>query len=117
MAIDLSPLRKLSGYIGAALVDSDSGMMIARDGGGDLNLEVAAAANTEVVRAKRRAIEELELDESIEDILITLGKQFHVLRPVPSNQALFIYAVVDRRNGNLALTRVNMKSVAEKIKV
>jgi predicted regulator of Ras-like GTPase activity (Roadblock/LC7/MglB family) len=117
MAIDLTPLRKLSGFIGACLVDSDSGMLVAKEGGGSLDLEVAAAANTEVVRAKRRAMEELDLDDKIEDILISLGSQYHVIRLVPANEGFFVYSAVDRNNGNLALTRVAMKSVAEKIKM
>jgi predicted regulator of Ras-like GTPase activity (Roadblock/LC7/MglB family) len=115
--MDLTPLRKLSGFIGACLVDSDSGMLLAKEGGGALDLEVAAAANTEVVRAKRRAMEELDLDDKIEDILITLGSQFHIIRLLPSNDAFFLYSAVDRNNGNLALARVTMKSVADKVKV
>jgi predicted regulator of Ras-like GTPase activity (Roadblock/LC7/MglB family) len=115
--MDLTPLRKLSGFIGCCLVDSDSGMLLAKEGGGDLDLEVAAAANTEVVRAKRRAMEELDLDDRIEDILITLGSQFHIIRPLPSNDAFFVYAAVGRDSGNLALARVTMKGVAEKVKV
>ena len=118
MAMDLTPLRKLSGFIGGCLVDSDSGMLMAKEGGnGDFDLEVAAAANTEVVRAKRRAMEELELDDKIEDILITLGTQFHIIRLLPSNDAFFLYSAIDRESGNLALARVAMRGVAEKVKV
>jgi predicted regulator of Ras-like GTPase activity (Roadblock/LC7/MglB family) len=117
MAMDLAPLTKLSGFIGACLVDSDSGMKMAKEGGGNFDLEVAAAANTEVVRAKRRAMEELHLDDKIEDILISLGNQYHVISLVPSNESLFIYPAVDRDKGNLALAKVTMKTVANKMKV
>ena len=118
MAMDLAPLTKLNGFIGTCLVDSDSGMLMAKEGGGNaFDLEVAAAANTEVVRAKRRAMEELDLDDQIEDILISLGNQYHVISLVPNNEALFVYTAVDRDKGNLALTRVTMKNVAKKIKI
>ena len=51
----LEKLQKVDGFVGAALVDSESGMTLGMLGGGAaLNLEVAAAGNTEVVRAKRR---------------------------------------------------------------
>src|SRR4051794_21937731 len=52
--VKLEKLNEIAGFVGAALVDSDSGMALGMLGGGPINLEVAAAGNTEVVRAKRR---------------------------------------------------------------
>ena len=102
----LEKLRAMDGYVGSALVDSDSGMALGIDGGGGaLNLEVAAAGNTEVVRAKRKTMKSLNLNENIEDILITLGKQYHIIRPVVAKKGLFFYLVLDRARVNLALAR------------
>ncbi|RYZ12710.1 MAG: hypothetical protein EOO70_09005, partial [Myxococcaceae bacterium] len=78
----LEKIAQIDGFIGVALVDSDSGMMLGAVGGSDaLNLEVAAAGNTQVVRAKRKAMGSLNLRDEIEDILVTLGKQYHLIRP------------------------------------
>mgnify|MGYP001940653311 FL=1 len=79
-------------------------------GGTELNLELAAAGNTEVVRAKRRIAEQLGLNDTIEDILITLSKQYHLLRPLESNGALFLYVVLDRAKANLAMARHELKA-------
>lgn len=108
--LNLEGLNTLAGFIGAALVDSDSGMALATVGGGSIDLEVAAAGNTEVVRAKRRVAEQLKLGDTIEDILITLGKQYHLIRPLESNPALFLYVVLDRSRANLAMARHEVKA-------
>ncbi|HTU57183.1 MAG TPA: hypothetical protein VMF89_02100, partial [Polyangiales bacterium] len=69
----LAKILQLDGAIGACIVDSNSGMMLGAEGSSNtINLEVAAAGNTEVVRAKRRTMKNLNLKDGIEDILITL---------------------------------------------
>src|SRR5262245_44463998 len=101
----LPKLMEIDGCTGCCIVDSNSGMMLGASGGGPLNLEIAAAGNTEVVRAKRKTMKALTLSDSIEDILITLGKQYHVIRPLSVNDGLFIYLVLDRNKANLAMAR------------
>lgn len=108
--LTLEKLTSLAGFVGAALVDTDSGMALAMQGGGDINLELAAAGNTEVVRAKRRVADQLGLSDSIEDILITLSGQYHLIRPLESNAMLFLYLVLDRNKANLAMARHELKS-------
>jgi hypothetical protein len=101
----LPKLMEIDGCIGCCIVDSNSGMMLGAAGGGSMNLEVAAAGNTEVVRSKRKTMKALALNDQIEDMLITLGKQYHLLRPLSTNDALFIYVVLDKSKANLAMAR------------
>jgi len=106
---NLERLRAIDGYQGSCLVDSESGMTLGADGGSStLNLEIAAAANTEVVRAKRKAMKALGLKDEIEDILITLGKQYHIIRPLRARPAVFFYVAVDRARANLAMARLTI---------
>jgi len=107
----LEKLNSLAGFVGAALVDGDSGMALAMAGGGNINLELAAAGNTEVVRAKRRVATSLGLSDSIEDILITLDTQYHLIRPLESNPILFLYVIMDRSKANLAMSRHELKAM------
>ena len=113
---NLSKLENIEGFVGAALSDSDSGMCIGFLGGGSsINLEVAAAANTEVVRSKRKAMKALNIRDDIEDILISLGKQYHLIRPVRSRPALFYYLVLDRQRSNLAMARYALAEIEREL--
>lgn len=115
---NLERLRGLDGYLGSALVDSESGMTLGTDGtGGGLNLEVAAAGNTEVVRAKRKAMRNLGIKDEIEDILITLGKQYHVIRPLRARGAVFYYVVLDRARSNLAMARMGIADTEKSLEI
>jgi uncharacterized 2Fe-2S/4Fe-4S cluster protein (DUF4445 family) len=111
----LKEAMSIDGALGVALVDWDSGMSLGTLGGGKyLDLEVAAAGNTEVVRAKMRAIESLRINDTIEDILITLTKQYHLIRLLKNSQqehGLFLYLALDRAKSNLALARHSLRQI------
>ena len=106
--ISLESLNDIDGFIAAALVDSDSGLSLAAIGNG-IDLELAAAGNTEVIRAKRKTVKVLNLQDQIEDVLITLGKQYHIIRPLETNDNLFLYVVLDRSKSNLAMARHELR--------
>ncbi len=106
----LSSIMSIDGAICAALVDSKSGMVLGQAGSG-VDMELAAAGNTEVVRAKLRTMDSLKLNDTIDDILITLGKQYHIIRPSVANLGLFLYVVLDKGRSNLALARRKVQEV------
>jgi hypothetical protein len=113
-------MSSIDGAIGVALVDYNSGMALGTLGGGDtLDLNVAAAGNTDVVRAKLRAIEMLNLGEAIEDILITLSSQYHLIRPLTSRsgKGLFLYLALDRNRANLAMARHQLRRIESELEV
>lgn len=117
----LKECMSIAGALGVALVDYESGMSLGTSGGGDwLSLEVAAAGNTDVVRSKLRVISALGLNDTIEDILITLHRQYHLIRlmgSVSSRNSLFLYLVLDREQANLALARHYLKRIESDLQV
>ena len=110
----LKEIMEIDGAIGVALVDHTSGMALGTVGGGkELDLTVAAAGNTDVIRAKMRTIELLNLNERIEDILITLDTQYHLIRPITgrSGSGLFLYLALNKDRANLALARRQLQQI------
>lgn len=106
----MDELMTIDGALCAAVVDSNSGMILGSIGTG-VDLEVAAAGNTEVVRAKNKTMRALGLNDIIEDILITLGKQYHIIRPSSRKEGVFIYFVLDKQRSNLAMARRKTQDV------
>jgi hypothetical protein len=120
VAQQLKAAMEIEGAIGVALVDFDSGLTLGTEGGGpDLDLEVAAAGNTEVIKAKMKALRRLGIDENIEDILMTLKSQLHFIRLISGEggEGLFIYLVLDRERSNLALARRELQNVERNLVV
>ena len=112
----LASIMTIDGCIAAALVDSNSGLVLGKAGSG-IDLDLAGAGNTEVVRAKMKAMKSLKLNESIEDILITLGTQYHIIRPMKNKEGLFIYVVLLKDRANLALARMKTADVEKDLSV
>ncbi|MFB7669230.1 hypothetical protein ACFC1R_35840 [Kitasatospora sp. NPDC056138] len=113
-------MSSIEGTIGVALVDYGSGMALGTLGGeGTIDLNVAAAGNTDVVRAKARTMEMLKLNDTIEDMLITLSGQYHVIRPLTSRsgKGLFLYLALDRNRANLAMARHQLRRIEAELEV
>ncbi|MBM9617357.1 hypothetical protein [Streptomyces zhihengii] len=116
----LKEAMTIEGSVGVALVDYTSGMALGTLGGGkDLDLTVAAAGNTDVIRAKLRAMDMLGLKEEIEDVLITLGSQYHLIRLLrgKGGNGLFLYIVLDKGRSNLAMARHQLKRVEAELEL
>ncbi|MEW2529397.1 hypothetical protein [Streptomyces sp. NPDC047071] len=113
-------MTAIDGTLGAALVDYSSGMALGTLGGSkELDLSVAAAGNTDVVRAKVRTMEMLGLKGEIEDVLITLSDQYHLIRLLKSrnNSGLFLYLALDKDKANLAMARHQLRRIEAELDV
>lgn len=109
-------LNDLPSLLAVAVVDISSGMSLASHSNSAINPDTAAAYNTEVVKQKQKAMQALKLqDEALNDILITLKNQLHLLKLVNEGKK-FIYLVVNPRDTNLAIAREVMNSQVELFK-
>ena len=95
---------EMPGYMAASLVDLESGMTLGlKSVRPDFDLAAASAYNSEMVKQKIKIMKALNLRTHLEDMLITLGDQIHVIRMV--GPTTFIYLSVDRSQCNLAIVR------------
>jgi CheY-like chemotaxis protein len=114
----LDAVMAIDGTIGVALCDWTSGLNLGVAGGNArINVENAGALNCEVVRAKMNAMDALGIKGSIEDILITLEDQYHLIRPLRNAPTLFLYVAIDRAKGNLGLARMKLQQIEKNLEV
>jgi predicted regulator of Ras-like GTPase activity (Roadblock/LC7/MglB family) len=93
-----------SGFIAASLVDLDSGMTLAvKSLRSDFDLTAASAYNSELVKQKLKIMRTLGLQGTIEDMLISLSDQIHLVKLVGPNT--FLYLAVDKKLSNIAIVR------------
>lgn len=94
----------IDGTVAAAHVDWVTGECIWSCGDGAVDMSKTIDGSVNIVRIKASA-DEVAINGTLEDVLITLGGQYHILHRCGREAPCFIYLVVDRETGNLALAR------------
>ena len=114
----LALLAKLDGFIacgvGEHIADTILGLVTH-----DLTFDIASAlkANGEVVRAKKRAMQQLGIEDNIDDIVITLADHYHLIRPLTEFPEIFIYLALDAKQSNLAMARFKLAAIAKSLEL
>jgi len=95
---------EIPGFIAASLVDLESGMTLgSRTSRTEFDLTAASAYNSEMVKQKLKIMKALNLRTTLEDMLLTLGDQIHLIKMV--SPTTFVYLAADRASSNLAIVR------------
>ncbi len=100
----LEKLLTFDGALSVALVDSVSGMTLGKAGGG-VDIELAAAGASGLLRARLASAKALGTEEKIDDLLITLSTQIQIIHPLPSKPTMFTYLIADKSKSSLAMAR------------
>jgi hypothetical protein len=94
----------IPGFIAASLVDLESGLTLGlKSMRPEFDLAAASAYNSEIVKQKLKIMASLRLHTNLEDIILTLGDQIHIIKIV--SPSTFIYLAADRSACNLAIVR------------
>ena len=103
----------VNGVIATAAVDLESGMTLAaKTNRPEFDLAAASAYNSELVKQKLKIMKTLNLKCTLEDMLITLSDQFHLIKFLPGGSS-FLYLAAERGGTNLAILRISVNKHAQ----
>ncbi len=98
----------VTGFIAAAFVDIESGMTLGvHSVRPDFDLAAASAYNSELVKQKQKIMHAIGLHAELEDMVMTLTDQIHLITLVGTGS--FLYLAADRSSSNLAIVRNAVK--------
>lgn len=117
----IEELAATKGVMACGVVDYESGMFVEGRSPSGMDLDILSAGNTEIVRSEiigmhRLYANQANMKEEIEDILITLQKQYYLMRPLSHEKGLFMFLVLDVHKANLALARRALKDADRQYK-
>jgi predicted regulator of Ras-like GTPase activity (Roadblock/LC7/MglB family) len=104
LEVVLEKLLSFDGALCVAVVDSETGMILGNAGSG-VDIELAAAGASVILRARLASIKALGGEEQIEDVLISLTSQVQIIHPLPRNPSIFTYLIGDKAKSSLAMAR------------
>jgi predicted regulator of Ras-like GTPase activity (Roadblock/LC7/MglB family) len=117
----LNNMLRIDGVLGVALGDWNTGFSLGQasiDGRfSEATLEQAIALNSEVIKAKNKARETLQISDNIEDILITLDSQYHLIRISEAVKGVFFYVALSREKANLGLARLKLREAEQALQI
>jgi hypothetical protein len=104
----------ITGSLAMAIVDTANGLALGHSGHDVLDLDQAASGNAEVLRAELSVMKSLGVTGPLEDILVILSNQYHLIRPLSGDNSVFFYLILDRERSNLAFARRALMKLEQK---
>jgi len=103
----LADVLTIEGAIGAALVHATTGEILGQTAvGRGLDMTRAAKIALDLVQAA------LRLRDGIEDIMITVDTQYHLMRLLGRGEDVFVHLVLDRDRSSLGMARQQLAKLA-----
>jgi len=115
----LQEILTVSGALAVGVGNWNTGQCLFKEGlnKGDFptsKIDSAVDLNSEVIRAKQRAVAALELDDNIDDILISLTRQWHLMRLLQV-EGYFLYLALDRSKASIASAGLKLRQANRKL--
>jgi hypothetical protein len=106
----LRGMLSIEGMMGCAVVDTDTGLILARQVTEihPFHLDSAAARGAQVLRAHYQAAQDMGAPTEAEEITTCSGGRYHVVRTSAAHPGLFLFALLKKEKSNLALARYKL---------
>ena len=114
----LAPVAAIDGFRLASLVDASTGMVVSSiHDPADPSLAASAASAADIVSVLALLSSELGADDGLEDVMVTFGSRFHLIRHLRADvpQPVILLVVLDRARANLAMARREIRDFCESI--
>ncbi len=107
--------KNIQGYKAMSICDIESGETIFSESlVPSFDIELASACNLEVIKAKLKAIDTLELDDNIDNIIIHLMKDVHII-DITKSKKYFIYLALDAKKSTIGLVKGLLNKYKQKL--
>lgn len=113
MSTHVSDAANICGFIGALLVDSESGLVLVAKGDSTIDLPVVTAFGIQIVEVMLQHLGARGLNERVEEVLVTLGQQIHLIRPIAMAPGVLFHVCLDKKATRLGMARVQVKRIEE----
>lgn len=110
-------IMELDGIIGAAIVDVSLGMPIVKESKNNIDLDAYCAYIVEIVKSHKNFLFQLKIQDKIEDIVINLDSNYHIITFILRQDNLFIYVILNKENSNLGMTRLFLMKLEEELEL
>ena len=111
MEESLTALSENEGVIACAFAQVSQGKLIA--GKGKLEqIERSLTYALDIYESQGNILSALGSDPHTEDVMISFNRQYHLIRPIPSDRDVVVYLVLNKSRSNLARVRGALSNVA-----
>ncbi len=109
----LAHMLHLDGLLGCAVVDSNTGLVLARETREDhpVDMTLSAVSSSAILRSHQQASRNMGMTDPTQEIITSTVSRHHVLRTLAAHADVFLLAVLDRQRANLSTVRSKLEEV------
>lgn len=109
----LAHMLHLDGLLGCALVDINTGLVLARETREDhpVDMALSAVSSAAILQSHQQAARSMGLIDAAQEIITSTATRQHLMRALLGHADVFLLAVLDRHRANISTVRFKLEEV------